>query len=64
METGKVTITFHENDTHDFEIKGINGLDLIEAAAEIINEINKYFNMPIKTITSLIEKSIGEKNQD
>lgn len=64
METGKITITFKDDDTHEFEIKEVNGMQLLDGAKEIINTLIKKYDMPLPLISALIELSIQSESQD
>lgn len=64
MEAGKITITFKDDDTHEFEIKKVNGMQLLDGAKEIINTLIKKYDMPLPLISALIELSIQSESQD
>lgn len=64
MEAGKITITFKDDDTHEFEIKEVNGMQLLDGAKEIINTLIKKYDMPLPLISALIELSIQSESQD
>lgn len=64
METGKITITFKDDDTNEFEIKEVNGMQLLDGAKEIINTLIKAYDMPLPLISALIEASIQSESQD
>lgn len=64
MEAGKITITFKDDDTHEFEIKEVNGIQLLDGAKEIINTLIKKYDMPLPLISALIELSIQSESQD
>ena len=64
MEAGKITITFKDDDTHDFEIKEVDGIQLLDGAKEIINTLIKEYDMPLPLISELIKLSIQSESQD
>jgi coenzyme F420-reducing hydrogenase beta subunit len=64
MEAGKITITFKDDDTHEFEIKEVDGMQLLDGAKEIINTLIKKYDMPLPLISALIELSIQSESQD
>lgn len=64
MEAGKITITFKDDDTHEFEIKEVNGIQLLNGVKEIINTLIKKYDMPLPLISALIELSIQSESQD
>lgn len=64
MEAGKITITFKDDDTHEFEIKEVNGIKLLDGAIEIIDTLIKKYDMPLPLISALIELSIQSESQD
>ena len=64
MEAGKITITFKDDDTREFEIKKVNGMQLLDGAKEIINTLIKEYDMPLPLISALIELSIQSESQD
>lgn len=64
MESGKITITFKDDDTHEFEVKKVDGVQLLDGAKEIINILIKKYDMPMPLISALIEASIQSESQD
>lgn len=64
MEAGKITITFKDDDTHEFEVKNVDGMQLLDGAKEIINTLIKKYDMPLPLISALIELSIQSESQD
>ncbi|MGH2326548.1 hypothetical protein ACQ7EN_08095 [Leuconostoc lactis] len=58
METGKVTITFYDDETHSLDVNGVNGVELMSATVSIINEINKNFEISLALIIGKILENV------
>ncbi|WP_278437969.1 hypothetical protein [Leuconostoc lactis] len=60
METGKITITFKDDDTHDIEFEKVTGLEVIIAANTIIKQIVDDSHLSVLSVLGIIQSNIGD----